>query len=217
MKYDLLVFDWDGTLYDSSQYIVDNVQQAFKEMEMAIPNPNIIRSMIGLNFTEALRRVQQDITPAQLERLTKIYRRLVSAGANSSARLFPGAKETLIQLKDNGYTLAIATGKSRSGLNADLEYFSLKKYFTTSRCGDETFSKPHPQMLLDILETTAYEPNQTLMIGDTSYDMELAQNAKVDAVAVSYGVHTQEDLKQFPVKAIIHDIGDLPIWLSSVN
>lgn len=215
MKYSLIVFDWDGTLYDSAQFIVNNVQEAFREVGLPTPESKVIRSMIGLSFMEALRRAQPGMSSFDLERLATVYRHNVSLARPEDSSLFPGVKETLLQLKESGYILAIATGKSRAGLNLDLENFKLKDLFFATRCGDETFSKPHPQMLLDILEKTGCEPSQALMVGDTSYDMELAQNAKVDGVAVSYGVHDEVILREVSsTKTILNDIRDLPIWLA---
>lgn len=207
MKYDLIVFDWDGTLYDSAAYIVDCVQHAASLASLKVPDANLIRDNIGLSSKEAMKYLFPGITPMELEALTKAYQEALSG--KHPPTLFPGSVDVIKTLHEKGYLLAIATGKGRAGLDRDLAQLALADYFAATRCADESFSKPHPQMMLDILDRLSVEPQKTLMVGDTEYDMDLAKNAKTDALAVSYGVHHISRLKGEHVIGEIHAIQEL--------
>lgn len=214
MKYDLIVFDWDGTLYDSAAHIVHGVQDAAKQMGLPIPTDQESRSVIGLSFHIALARLFPDMDAKKFEDFTTYYRKW-QAGAFGHQRpeLFQGSVDVLKSLKANQYLTAVATGKGRQGLDKDLEDFKVKHLFDTTRCGDEGESKPHPEMLEIIMNELQVDPAKTLMIGDTEFDMALATNAGTDSVAVSYGVHDQEALLKHNPKHVIHDIKELLAFL----
>jgi phosphoglycolate phosphatase len=210
MKYDLIVFDWDGTLYDSAAHIVTGVQESAKAMGLSIPTDKESRSVIGLSFNVALARLFPDLDDKKFEAFTTFYREW-HAGDSGHARpvLFQGATDVLESLKANQYLTAVATGKGRKGLDADLEDFKVRHLFDATRCGDEGESKPHPEMLHIIMDELEVDPAKTLMIGDTEFDMALANNAGTDALAVSYGVHDEVDLLKHKPKHVIHDVKEL--------
>jgi phosphoglycolate phosphatase len=215
MSYKLIVFDWDGTLSDSGACIVKCVQAAAQEIGIEVPTDKAIRNAIGLSLEGAINSYAPNLTSQQINHFAKVYRKMMYESGIYTPVLFAGAKEVLQQLLDEGYLLAVATGKGRRGLDFDLNKLDLRSFFITSRCADETFSKPHPQMLLEIIEELAVAPAQTLMVGDTEYDLEMAQNAKIDALAVSYGLHEKERLLQYDIKGCLADIRELPGWFES--
>src|SRR3990167_9435003 len=215
MRYQLIIFDWDGTLYDSSHFIVSCVQEAARRAEVMIPPTHVVRQMIGLSFDEALKRAIPDLSSEKTAKLRAIYRQCVMEADTIKPALFPKAKQTVQALFDAGYWLAIATGKGRAGLNADLTSLDLQSFFLTTRCAEETQSKPHPQMLFEIMDELGVPSEKTLMVGDTEYDVQLAKNAGVDAVAATYCVHKKEHLDAFDVKHFIDDIEELFPWVSN--
>ena len=213
MNYQLLVFDWDGTLYDSSALIVKCVQMAAAKTGLVAPPAEIIKQYIGLSVDEAIGRGFPDLSPMKKANLIKSYREFIVKELKVPI-LFEGVKEVLIDLKNQGYLLAIATSKDSRDLTKDLEVLQLREYFIITQSADQAASKPNPMMLFNILDQTGLMAGQALMIGDTEYDMLMAANAQVDAVAVSYGVHDIKRLQQSNVKHIIHNIRELPGWLS---
>jgi phosphoglycolate phosphatase len=213
MTYRMLVFDWDGTLYDSSAHIVESVQFAAKEVGLPQVESHRVKSMIGLSFDEAIKNVMPDISPVQMANFAKAFRDRIHDANLDQPKLFEGAKDILTDLKNEGYWLSIATGKGRQGLTKDLEILELTDYFMVTRTSDDARSKPHPQMLLDVLELAGVETHEALMIGDTEFDMQMAMNAKVDALAVTYGVHEKEQLLQNEIQGHLDDIRELPEWL----
>ena len=214
MGYQLIVFDWDGTLYNSSQFIVKCVQQAAEQADLPVPCAVTIKQFIGLSVDEALSRNFPNLSPMKKANLIKAYREL-TVTQESKPILFEGVVETLTQLKQMGYLLAIATSKHSKGLKDDLQALDLEDLFIALQSADQAASKPHPEMLHNILEQVGVLPQQALMVGDTEFDMLMAANAEVDAVAVSYGAHDVERLKLTNIKTIIHDIRELPVWLEN--
>jgi len=213
MKYQLLVFDWDGTLYDSGAYIVFCAQKAAKELGFHIPKASDITHSMGLSFEIAVTKYMPDITADQVKAFTNKFRENFLLDGIDTPILFEGAIEVLKTLHQEGYWLSVATGKSRESLEKDFSRVDIKDLFLTTRCASETISKPNPQMLLEIIEELGVVPEKVLMIGDSSYDLEMAANAKVDALGVTYGVHEREHLSTFPNKGFIASINDLPGWL----
>lgn len=215
MKHDfkLLVFDWDGTLMDSEARIVSCVRAATQDMAIETPPDERIRNIIGLGLKEALEMLFPGSDDPFKERFISFYRHYFLHEDSTPSLLFPQAGEVLRQLADQDYLLAVATGKGRPGLNKVLDETGLKSLFHATRCADETFSKPHPEMLLQIMDELGAEPAQTLMIGDTEYDLQMAINAGTAGLAVSYGVHTVERLKQFNPLGCLDDITELTEWL----
>lgn len=212
LKPKAIFFDWDGTLVDSSAHIVQCVKQSIEDLNRQVPEDHIIRDVIGLGLDEAIQKMLPDWSAADRLELRQIYRdHYISQyeQAQSREQFFPGTIQVLDTLIENQYTLAVATGKSRVGLNRALKAMEVGQYFFSSRTADETASKPDPMMLFELLEELELKPEETLMIGDTEYDLEMAVNAKVPSIAVSYGVHHVERLEVFNPVATIHDIREL--------
>ena len=211
-KYDLLVFDWDGTLLDSAAAIVSAVQSACRDTGVLVPADERARHAIGLGLNDLFRYSVPDIVDAQLPSLIERYR-FHYLSSDQGLKLFPGVRELLAALSSLGYQLAVATGKSRNGLNRALTHSGLSPYFSATRCADECFSKPHPQMLLELMEELSVAPDKTLMIGDTSHDLQLGSNAGVASLAVTYGAHSPSTLEKFGALALVNDVATLSAWL----
>jgi phosphoglycolate phosphatase len=212
--YDLIVFDWDGTLMDSTAVIAGSIQAACRDLGLTVPDDEAARHVIGLGLSQALRHAVPDAPESMYEPLVERYRHHFLA-QDRAIPLFAGARETLAELHEAGYWLAVATGKSRMGLDRALESTGLKQYFHATRTADQTFSKPHPAMLLELMEELAVSAERALMIGDTTHDMQMAQNAQVDAVAVGYGAHPPEQLQELNPLALVQDFAELRAWLKA--
>lgn len=214
-KYQLLVFDWDGTLADSTGSIIAAMQSAITALAMEARSDQEIRDIIGLSLADAGRALYPDISTEQNEILVNQYRMQYVQSNKGKTRLFAGARETLEKLRSNNIHLAVATGKSRKGLEHSLQDTGLERIFDYTRCADESFSKPHPQMLLDIMEKLVIEQENTLMIGDSEYDMQMAVNAGVKAVAAGYGSQSPDRLLEYNPVACLKNINELWQWLSN--
>ncbi|MCX7896580.1 MAG: HAD-IA family hydrolase [Rhodocyclaceae bacterium] len=212
MRYELLVFDWDGTLMDSAALIVDSVQRAAIDLGLEPPPESLARQVIGLGLEDALRHALPTLPEERYGELAMRYRHYY-LGRDHELALFPGASELIAWLAEKGYRLAVATGKSRRGLERALVHSGLGEFFHASRCADECFSKPHPQMLEELMEEFGVERQATLMIGDTTHDLLMARNAGVDAVAVAYGAHEAERLLAHEPIYCAHSLGDLADWM----
>jgi len=210
---ELIVFDWDGTLMDSVEQIVTTMQAAIADLELAPRDAEAIRNIIGLGLREAVTALYPGEGDALVQALAGRYREHWLANADHS-RLFPGVVETLGLLRDEGFRLAVATGKGRAGLDKALAATGLGPLFDATRCADETRSKPHPQMLLEIMDAVSAGPERTLMIGDTEYDMLMARQAGAHPVAVSYGVHPPERLQAHEPLACLDRITEVGDWLA---
>lgn len=213
-QYDLIVFDWDGTLMDSEAKIVRCMQAAAADVGIADPGADAIRNIIGLGLGEAMQSLFPAEPAAGHARLVERYRVHFLELDSTDMPLFPGVAEGLARLNDQGYLLAIATGKARRGLNRVLDETGMRHLFASSRCADEAFSKPHPKMLEDILDETGIEAGRALMVGDTVYDMQMARNAQVAGLAVSYGVHARERLLECGALACLDSFPDVCEWVS---
>ncbi|MCW8827297.1 MAG: HAD-IA family hydrolase [Gammaproteobacteria bacterium] len=213
--FNLLVFDWDGTVMDSESQIVNCLQAAIKDLGLPERTDDEAKNIIGLGLREAVETLYPGSSDQVHRDLVESYRHHWLAEDAPQSSLFPGAKALLESLNDAGYLLAVATGKGRRGLNKVLDETGLGGMFVTSRCADEAFSKPHPQMLEYIMDFTGCEPAETLMIGDTVYDMEMANNASTHALAVTYGVHELERLQQHNPIGVIDNLIELQPWLQS--
>lgn len=209
----LLVFDWDGTLMDSEARIVACIRAASSDLGLEVLPDAVIRNIIGLGLREAIEALYPGSGDDIHRGMTERYRHHFLSADPTPTQLFAGAAETLKSLDEQGYLLAVATGKGRHGLDRVLEETGLRAMFHATRCADETFSKPHPLMLTEIMEELGSEPEQTLMIGDTEYDMLMASNARTPALAVSYGVHEIERLLHHQPLGHIDDIIELLPWL----
>lgn len=211
--YALLIFDWDGTLVDSQAHIIDCIERATRAVGEEPAAPAAIRHIIGLGLNEAMLQLYPKLALQRRHQIADEYRAEFMLRNRKSLPLFNGALEALEQLKSQGYELAIATGKSRVGLNQVLQDMNLKHLFPVTRCADETLSKPDPLMLQEILEEYDRQPAESLMIGDTTYDLDMARAIQMDALGVSYGAHARERLLACQPKACLDSIQDLPSWL----
>ncbi|HSO79234.1 MAG: HAD-IA family hydrolase [Chromatiaceae bacterium] len=213
MSYKLLVFDWDGTLMDSEARIVACIQSAFADLGEMPPPREIAREVIGLGLEEAMTMLWPDGSVLQRRELVDRYRFHFLGGQETESPLFPGARELVQDLNARGLLLAVATGKSRRGLESALTSTGLRSHFHATRCADETFSKPHPEMLLQVMAELGADRSETLMIGDTEFDMEMARNAGVAALAVAYGVHHPERLLRHEPLDCLNELQELRDWL----
>lgn len=211
-RYELIVFDWDGTLMDSAGTIVHCVQAAARDLGLVPPSDARARHIIGLGLVDALRHALPDLSEDHYDELVERYRHHYLSRDHELV-LFAGADAVVRGLASHGYRLGVATGKSRRGLDRALAQSGLGDCFHATRCADECHSKPHPQMLEELMEEFAVAPTATLMIGDTTHDLLMARNAGVDAVAVSYGAHRREELDAAGPLYCAASIGDLASWL----
>ena len=212
-RYELVVFDWDGTLMDSEARIVTCMQRAAADVGYPVPAEDAARDIIGLGLTEAVQRLFPAAAVRDVDRLIDRYRRHWLGNQVEDAILFEGALDLVAGLHGAGFLLAVATGKSRRGLDKALAESGLGVFFHTTRCADETFSKPHPQMLEEILTDLGVAATDAVVIGDTEYDMQMARNARVDAVGVSHGVHAAERLLDQGALRCFDDLIALGGWI----
>ena len=193
----LIIFDWDGTISDSVARIVKAMQMAAQDHGITVPSYLEVKDIIGLGLTEATFRLFPQATREQVFQIQTSYSQHYRAEDSSPCEFFPGVEETLHDLKTQGYQLAVATGKSRAGLDRVLDSLGMQTFFHASRCADETLSKPHPLMLEELLAEFDLVANQAVMVGDTEFDMEMAVNAAMPRIAVSYGAHHVDRLRAF--------------------
>lgn len=212
-NYDLIVFDWDGTIMDSTAVIVMSIQQAARDLGLPVPADSIASHVIGLGLTDALSmavpRLQRADYPRMVERYVAHWRT-----HEDDLVLFPGVRDLLAELRQRQYLLAVATGKSRAGLDRSLAHGALADAFDWTRCADETRSKPHPQMLIELMERFEVPPERTLMIGDTTHDSQMASNAGVPAVSVTYGAHPRAQLETLAPRVVVDSVAELSAWLA---
>lgn len=213
----LIAFDWDGTLMDSADRIVSSFRSAMRESGLPVLDESEIRSIIGLGLPEALAALYPDVPLESRQQLAVGYSQHYMGLDKTPVRPFDGAEALLSQLADRGFWLAVATGKSRRGLDRVLEETGLGRYFFATRCADETASKPDPLMLRELMFEAGAEPATTLMVGDTHFDLEMARNARVSSVGVAHGVHGREELAACAPLAIVNDLFELDGWFGAVQ
>lgn len=211
-KFDLLVFDWDGTLLDSTGAIVEAVKAACRDLGQPEPDDAHARQVIGLGLLDALRHSVPELPEDRLSEMVARYR-YHYLSRDHALSLFAGIRELLDELYEAGILLAVATGKSRLGLDRSMKHNDLAVYFSATRCADECFSKPHPQMLEELMAELSVVPERTLMVGDTTHDLQMAINAGVPALAVSYGAHAPQALEALSPLARMHSVDALTEWL----
>lgn len=211
-RFDLLIFDWDGTLMDSAGHIAACIQAACADMNLPIPSREEASHVIGLGLREALEHLFPALPPEQHPALADHYRRHF-LGQDHEIPLFNGARELIEELHAAGFQLAVATGKARRGLDRAFGHTGLEPYFHASRTADETFSKPHPAMVEELLEELMVEKDRALMIGDTSHDLEMARNAGIPSLAAGYGAHPAENLGTYGALCICSSFAELADWL----
>lgn len=212
-RFDLIVFDWDGTLVDSTSHIVDALRAACQDVGSPVPTRDEAAYVIGLGLADAVRYIAPQLDDAGVQQLVGRYRYHFLA-RDHEQQPFAGIEALLASLRDRGYGLAIATGKARAGLTRALGQCSLGAYFASTRCADESFSKPHPAMLLELMQEFAVPADRVLMIGDTTHDILMAQNASAAALAVSYGAHPRRELLAAAPLALVDDVMQLTEWLA---
>jgi phosphoglycolate phosphatase len=209
----LFIFDWDGTLSDSTGAITRAMQQSARDLGWLEPEDHRVHDIIGLGMPEALARLFPGSSVAECQQLRHRYAaNYLAADLTQPAKLFPAVMETLTHLRDQGHQLAVATGKSRAGLDRVLKAMNLNTFFHASRCADETASKPHPLMLRELLKHFRVGEHEAVMIGDTEYDMDMGRRAKMARIAVSYGAHHIDRLRPFEPELCMDGFGELLAW-----
>ncbi len=212
-RFELLVFDWDGTLMDSAAAIAASIQSACRDLDLPVPSEEQARYVIGLGLGDALAHILPGLDPVRYQDVQARYR-VHFLERDSGTTLFPGAADMVAALHSGGHLLAVATGKSRRGLDRALAATGLKSYFHTTRCADEGHTKPHPGMLLGLMEELGIASERTLMIGDTTHDMEMAHAAGVSRLGAAYGAHAKDDLLAYAPVACVEDFDGLRRWLA---
>jgi phosphoglycolate phosphatase len=212
-QFDLIVFDWDGTLMDSTSTIVKCIQSAAKDLGLPIPDKSAASYVIGLGLNEAMAAVLPGVDPKYHPRMVERYRYHFLTKDNG-LELFDGARDMLTELSQQGYFLAVATGKSRVGLNRALDAAKLLSMFDATRCADETFSKPHPAMLQEITRELGQDMGRTVMIGDTTHDLQMAINAGASGIGVNFGAHSSQELLALNPVFSANSIAELHAWLN---
>lgn len=212
-KYGVIIFDWDGTLVDSTARIVDSMQTAADEVGLPKLSDLAIQQIIGLGLPEAIRQLWPDILAEQLQRMRVLYPANFSGHSDVPVDFFSQALQVCEELKALGYDLAVATGKTRRGLNEMIERMSVPDVFTITRCADETSSKPDPLMLNEILTELKLTSKQGLMVGDTSFDLDMARSIGMDSIGMTHGAHANEILLASGAKALCHDLNELLGWI----
>lgn len=211
-RFDLLIFDWDGTLMDSAGVIVDSIQRACEDLGLTVPGERASRQIIGLGLVQALQTLLPDLPAEDYPRLVECYRHHY-LGRDADIPLFDGVESGIRNLRSNGFQLAVATGKSRQGLSRALAASGLDDAFLATRCADQTHSKPHPAMVLELIDELGADSSRTLVIGDTSHDLLMAANAGVASLGVTYGAHEAGDLHPHAPLSLCASFREVHAWL----
>ncbi|MCG8991035.1 HAD-IA family hydrolase [Laribacter hongkongensis] len=210
--FDLLVFDWDGTLMDSTAHIVRSIQRACASLDLPVPDHRSAAYVIGLGLTDAMRHVSPGLPEARYADMVDAYRRFFF-DPEDDVQLFAGVADALCHYREQGYFLAIATGKSRPGLDRVLEQTGIAGLFDATRTVNECASKPDPQMLDELTRYFGVDAGRTLMVGDTTHDLLMAQNARVPAAGLAQGAHPQEALAALSPLKLFSGFGEFDGWL----
>ncbi len=211
-RFDLIVFDWDGTLMDSAGAIVNAIMAACADLELPLPPVERARHVIGLGLQDALAHAVPELPRERYGQMVERYRHHYLS-KDHELDLFPEAFEMIEWLSGQGRMLGVATGKSRVGLNRALAHTGLGRYFHSTRCADECFSKPHPAMLEEIMDELGVSRARTLMVGDTTHDLDMARNAGVAGLGVSFGAHPRDALASVSALEIVDSPSELARWL----
>ena len=213
-RYSAVVFDWDGTVMDSTHSIVISMQNACTDIGLPVPAPEQARWVIGLSLESALYRAVPQLTAEQLPLFVECFRTHYLQ-KDGELHLFDGILDVFSEIRGLQASLAVATGKSRKGLDRALERLQLQECFSVTRCADESASKPDPAMLIEIMDVLELPPERVLMVGDTTHDIEMANRAGVDSVAVTYGAHDRATLLSASPTTLVSSVGQLRSWLMS--
>lgn len=210
--YQLIIFDWDGTLMDSTQHIINCMQLGIEQLDLPRLSDSTVSHIIGLGLNEAVYTLYPDLDDATRQELGQRYSQNWLS-SNYEAPLFDNAQNLIKQLNDQELFLGVATGKSRRGLDKVLTSSALGQFFHATRCVDECHSKPHPQMVEELMDYLGVEPDQTLMIGDTSHDLQMAHNAGAHSLGISHGAHDRQSLQACQPQAIVNNLFEVEQWL----
>lgn len=210
----LVIFDWDGTLIDSTEKIIRCMHAAVDDLNLQSRSDQQVREIIGLGLPEAIKVLFPDIKNDEADSVRMRYSAHFIEADKTPCHFFPGVMNVLDELKGRGHRLAVATGKSRKGLGRVLQNLCLEEFFDATRCADETRSKPHPLMLEQLLSELDTPVTEAVMVGDTEFDLEMACNAGVNSVAVSYGAHERGRLARYKPELIVDDLAELLDWVS---
>ncbi|CAD5279504.1 putative phosphoglycolate phosphatase [Alteromonas sp. 38] len=213
MRYKLVIFDWDGTLMDSADKIINCMQIAAKHCDVPVPSADAVSHIIGISLKPAIKQLFNIDDDALAERLVLAYKEAFVSHDATPCPLFNGVDDLLSALQAEGATLAVATGKARRGLDRAWLQTGTGHFFSASRCADDAQSKPSPDMLLQILDELNISAHDAVMIGDTTYDMQMAKSIGMRRIGVSYGVHAQVHLEALAPETIVHSIGELQQFL----
>ena len=211
-RYDLIAFDWDGTLFDSTRIITRCIQEAVRDVGGTVPDDRAAAYVIGLALIPALAHAAPDVPKEKYPELGERYRHHYIQHKDDIS-LFDGVLPLLGALRERQHWLAVATGKSRAGLNEALRSVELHGLFDTSRTADETAGKPDPLMLHELMGEMGVSPERTLMIGDTTHDLEMARRAGCDSIGVSYGAHHHDNFDALAPRFVAHSVAELQHWL----
>lgn len=209
MQVKVVIFDWDGTLVDSVDHIADSIHQAATDLGYPAREREAYRDIIGLGMIEALEALYPGLSREEMNAIREGYARYFFAKVTTPQNVFAGMADVLEDLRKSGRVCAVATGKSRRGLKGALETSGLGRHFELTRCADETRSKPDPTMLREIIEHYGIRSSEAVMIGDTRYDLEMAQRIDMPSIGVEWGVHGREVLGQYDPHAIVGTVMDL--------
>ncbi len=215
----LAVFDCDGTLVDGQHAIIAAMTESFQDAGIPAPEPHSVRRIVGLPLDDAVAQLSPDSNTALRQTLALGYKRSVQRMRDAGGYhepLFPGALSILDRLRDTGFMLGVATGKSRQGLRITLERHGLLRHFSILKTSDDGPGKPSPHMLICAMADMAAEPDATVMVGDTVFDMEMARNAKVAAIGVGWGYHERDELRAAGAAAVAESFEELPLLIDRV-
>ena len=215
MQPKLIIFDWDGTLADTTAPIIQTMQAAFEEHGLDAPAADTIRPLIGYSLARIVESLTPHANAATREKLMRTYAGHYLNPNNQNMRLFDTAVPCLETLKQQGYWLAVATGKGRSGLDGAIAQTGTAAYWLATRCASECPSKPAPDMVLELCDELGVMPSEALVVGDTTFDLEMAANARASAVAVATGAHTAAQLGAAPCLAVLNGLDELPAFLQT--
>lgn len=214
-KYEVCVFDWDGTLVNSEKHIVDSLSYAAEKLSLPSLSYDAKKDIIGLSMHKALETLYPALTLSDIDKMRSYYGEYFFSVPQDESTLFSHCVEMLTALRDAGLRLAVATGKSRHGLDKALESTGLKKFFEVERCADETKSKPDPLMLTEIAHSLSSKPSAMIMVGDTEFDLEMARRFGADSLGVSYGVHSVDRLALHKPIAIIDCLSEIKKYVTN--
>ena len=216
MSIKIAIFDWDGTIVDSIDHIADSLHKAAADLGFPTLEKSAYKNIIGLGMVDALKALYPEAQDPDIESIRLAYSRYFFSKEATPQQIFPGMEALIVGLRDRGIGRAVATGKSRRGLDAAFQSSGLQAHFDISRCADETRSKPDPRMLEEILDFYKLQANEAVMIGDTTYDLEMAHRIGMPSVGVRWGVHDDERLARFTPAALVSTVTELDETLTTL-